>query len=128
MVRGFDDVFYAPHSRHTIVPTEAIENEEQLIILAESEEAGVFLTMSLDGKQIFVMGHPEYDRVTLDKEYKRDKAKGLPIKIPENYYEEDDDTKRDYMLNRPYQGLLIQGDTHYSIHDFSNGVVCLEIE
>ena len=54
-MRGFDDVFYAPHSRHTTVPTEAIESEEQLIILAESEEAGVFLTMSLDGKQIFVM-------------------------------------------------------------------------
>ena len=66
LVRGFDDVFYAPHSRHTTVPTEAIESEEQLIILAESEEAGVFLKMSLDGQQIFVMGHPEYDRVTMN--------------------------------------------------------------
>lgn len=89
LVRGFDDVFYAPHSRHTTVPTEAIESEEQLIILAESEEAGVFLTMSLDGKQIFVMGHPEYDRVTLNNEYMRDKNKGLEISLPKNYYPDD---------------------------------------
>ena len=89
LVRGFDDVFYAPHSRHTTVPTEAIESEEQLIILAESEEAGVFLTMSLDGKQIFVMGHPEYDRVTLNNEYMRDKNKGLEIALPKNYYPDD---------------------------------------
>ena len=116
LVRGFDDVFYAPHSRHTIVPTEAIENEEQLIILAESEEAGVFLTMSLDGKQIFVMGHPEYDRVTLDKEYKRDKAKGLPIKIPENYYEEDDDTKRPLLTWRSHANNLYTNWVNYYVY------------
>ncbi len=116
LVRGFDDVFYAPHCRHTIVPTEAIENEEQLIILAESEEAGVFLTMSLDGKQIFVMGHPEYDRVTLDKEYKRDKAKGLPIKIPENYYEEDDDTKRPLLTWRSHANNLYTNWVNYYVY------------
>ena len=116
LVRGFDDVFYAPHSRHTIVPTEDIENEEQLIILAESEEAGVFLTMSLDGKQIFVMGHPEYDRVTLDKEYKRDKAKGLPIKIPENYYEEDDDTKRPLLTWRSHANNLYTNWVNYYVY------------
>ncbi len=116
LVRGFDDVFYAPHSRHTIVPTEAIEDEEQLIILAESEEAGVFLTMSLDGKQIFVMGHPEYDRVTLDKEYKRDKAKGLPIKIPENYYEEDDDTKRPLLTWRSHANNLYTNWVNYYVY------------
>ena len=116
LVRGFDDVFYAPHSRHTIVPTEAIESEEQLIILAESEEAGVFLTMSLDGKQIFVMGHPEYDRVTLDKEYKRDKAKGLPIKIPENYYEEDDDTKRPLLTWRSHANNLYTNWVNYYVY------------
>ena len=116
LVRGFDDVFYAPHSRHTIVPTEAIKDEEQLIILAESEEAGVFLTMSLDGKQIFVMGHPEYDRVTLDKEYKRDKAKGLPIKIPENYYEEDDDTKRPLLTWRSHANNLYTNWVNYYVY------------
>ena len=89
LVRGFDDVFLAPHSRHTTVPTEKIREIANMIILAESEEAGVFLCMSEDGKQIFVMGHPEYDRVTLHNEYMRDKNKGLNIRVPQNYYEED---------------------------------------
>ena len=89
LVRGFDDVFLAPHSRHTTVPAEKIRELANMIILAESEEAGVFLCMSEDGKQIFVMGHPEYDRVTLHNEYMRDKNKGLDIRVPHNYYEED---------------------------------------
>lgn len=90
LIRGFDDVFLAPHSRHTTVPTEWIEAEERLTVLAESEEAGVFLAMAEEGKQIFVMGHPEYDRVTLHNEYMRDKNKGLDIAVPKNYYKDDD--------------------------------------
>ena len=86
LVRGFDDMFLAPHSRHTEVPKESIEACDDLMILADSEEAGVFLAMNRDGKQIFVMGHPEYDRVTLDGEYKRDVGKGLDIDMPMNYY------------------------------------------
>ncbi len=86
LVRGFDDAFYAPHSRHTTVPQDLLEKDERITILADSEEAGVFLCMAKDGRQIFVMGHPEYDRMTLDAEYKRDKAKGLDIQIPVNYY------------------------------------------
>ena len=86
LVRGFDDLFLAPHSRHTEVAAEDIHNCDKLMVLAESDEAGVFLCMTLDGRQIFVMGHPEYDRVTLDTEYWRDKNKGLPIEIPKNYY------------------------------------------
>ncbi len=86
LVRGFDDVFLAPHSRHTTVPTEWIQAEERLTILAESDEAGVFLAMAGDGKEIYVMGHPEYDRVTLHNEYMRDKNKGLEIAVPKNYY------------------------------------------
>lgn len=89
LVRGFDDVFLAPHSRHTTVPTELIRQEESLTILAESDEAGVFLAMAKDGKEIYVMGHPEYDRVTLHNEYMRDKSKGLPIAVPKNYYKDD---------------------------------------
>ena len=89
LVRGFDDVFLAPHSRHTTVPTEWIRQEERLTILAESEEAGVFLAMAEEGKQIYVMGHPEYDRVTLHNEYMRDKNKGLEIELPKNYYPDD---------------------------------------
>ena len=86
LVRGFDDVFLAPHSRHTTVPTECIKAEKRLTVLAESDEAGVFLAMAGDGKEIYVMGHPEYDRVTLHNEYMRDKNKGLEIAVPKNYY------------------------------------------
>ncbi len=89
LVRGFDDVFLAPHSRHTTVPTEWIKAEERITVLAESDEAGVFLAMADDGKQIYVMGHPEYDRVTLHNEYMRDKNKGLAIDVPKNYYPDD---------------------------------------
>ena len=89
LVRGFDDVFLAPHSRHTTVPTELIKAEERITVLAESDEAGVFLAMADEGKQIYVMGHPEYDRVTLHNEYMRDKNKGLEIDLPKNYYPDD---------------------------------------
>ena len=116
LVRGFDDVFYAPHSRHTTVPTEAIESEEQLIILAESEEAGVFLTMSLDGKQIFVMGHPEYDRVTLNNEYMRDKNKGLEIALPKNYYPDDNFENRPLLTWRSHANNLYTNWLNYYVY------------
>ena len=116
LVRGFDDVFYAPHSRHTTVLTEAIESEEQLIILAESEEAGVFLTMSLDGKQIFVMGHPEYDRVTLNNEYMRDKNKGLEIALPKNYYPDDNFENRPLLTWRSHANNLYTNWVNYYVY------------
>ena len=86
LVRGFDDTFLIPHSRHTAVLSEDIHNCSELTVLAESEEAGVLLCMAEEGRQIFVMGHPEYDRYTLHNEYMRDKNKGLPIQMPKNYY------------------------------------------
>ncbi len=86
LVRGFDDMFLAPHSRYTTVSKEEIVKNPELTILAESKEAGVFIVIAGGGKQIFVTGHPEYDRITLDKEYKRDVDKGLEIELPENYY------------------------------------------
>ncbi len=89
LMRGFDDVFLAPHSRHTEVRTEDIKNTPELTVLAESKKAGVLISMTENGKQIFLMGHPEYDRITLDTEYKRDKAKGMDIQIPYNYYKDD---------------------------------------
>lgn len=116
LIRGFDDVFLAPHSRHTDVPIEKIRADKRLMILAESEKAGVFLVMAQDGRQIFVMGHPEYDRVTLDKEYKRDKAKGLPIKIPENYYENDDDTKKPLLTWRATANNLYTNWLNYYVY------------
>lgn len=119
LVRGFDDVFYAPHSRHTTIPTERIREREELTILAESEEAGVFLTMAEDGKQIFVMGHPEYDRMTLHNEYMRDKNKGLPIQVPKNYYPEDDCEQKPLLLWRSHANNLYTNWLNYYVYQMT---------
>ena len=95
---------------------EDIEKESKLTILAESEEAGVFLVINEDGSQIFVMGHPEYDRVTLHKEYKRDKDKGLAIKLPVNYYPDDDDTKKPMLLWRSHGNILYANWLNYYVY------------
>ena len=116
LVRGFDDEFLAPHSRHTEVAAEDIHACDALTILAESEEAGVFLCMAMDGRQIFVMGHPEYDRVTLDGEYKRDKGKGLDIKLPENYYPEDDPDNKPLLLWRAQANNLYTNWLNYYVY------------
>ena len=116
MVRGFDDIFYAPHSRHTEVRKEDIEKCEDLTILAESDEAGVFLVIDKAGKKIFVMGHPEYDRLTLDAEYKRDKNKGLSIELPVNYYPDDDDTKKPLLRWRSHGNILYSNWLNYYVY------------
>ena len=90
LIRSFNDTFMAPHSRFTEVRREDIRKHPELIIVAESREAGVFLAMSRDGKQIFIQGHPEYDRMTLNNEYRRDLGKGIIPAIPRNYYPDDD--------------------------------------
>lgn len=90
LVRSFDDYFNCPHSRFTEVREEDIRKQPELKILAKSDDAGIFLVMSKDGKQIFLQGHPEYDRMTLNNEYHRDLNKGLNPKLPWNYYEHDD--------------------------------------
>lgn len=116
LVRGFDDVFYAPHSRHTTVSRDAIMNNPNLTILAESDEAGVFIAMADEGRQIFVTGHPEYDRVTLDKEYKRDKDKGLEIQLPKNYYPEGNDNEKPYLLWRAHSNALYTNWLNYYVY------------
>ncbi|EET60981.1 homoserine O-succinyltransferase [Marvinbryantia formatexigens DSM 14469] len=116
LVRGFDDVFLAPHSRHTEVSAEDIHNCKELMVLAESEEAGVFLTMTHDGRQIFVMGHPEYDRVTLDGEYKRDLGKGLPIEIPKNYYRDDDPANPPLLMWRSHANNMYTNWLNYYVY------------
>ena len=116
MVRGFDDYFYAPHSRHTVVPREAIEANENLMVLAESEEAGVFIVMADNGKQIFVTGHPEYDRITLDGEYKRDLEKGLDIEMPINYYPDNDPSKRPILSWRSHANNLYTNWLNYYVY------------
>lgn len=113
LVRGFDDEFYMPHSRHTTVDPEDIRNHPDLTIMAESDEAGVFLIMAQEGRQIFVLGHPEYDRVTLDKEYKRDLGKGLPIALPKNYYPNDDSNERPLLMWRGHANTLYTNWLNY---------------
>ncbi len=116
LVRGFDDVFMAPHSRHTDVPLEKLGEDGRITILAESDEVGLFLAMAEDGRQIFVMGHPEYDRVTLDGEYKRDLKKGLPIDIPKNYYPEDNPANKPLLTWRATANNLYTNWLNYYVY------------
>ena len=116
LVRGFDDVFYAPHSRHTDVPIEKIRADERLMILAESEKAGAYLIMAQNGRQIFVMGHPEYDRMTLDSEYKRDISRGLNPQIPENYYPDDDSENKPVLTWRAHANNLYTNWLNYYVY------------
>ena len=115
LVRGFDDVF-APHSRNTEVLREEILAHKELRILAESEEAGVFIVINEDGSQIFVMGHPEYDRVTLDKEYKRDVEKGIPMELPKNYYPLEDAKNRPSLIWRAHANTLYSNWLNYYVY------------
>lgn len=116
LVRGFDDYFMIPHSRHTAVNSEDIHNCNELTVLAESDEAGVLLSMTDEGKQIFLMGHPEYDRYTLHNEYIRDKEKGLPISVPVNYYPNDDDTQRPNLQWRSHSNNLYSNWLNYYVY------------
>lgn len=116
LFRGADDVFYAPHSRHSTVDTADIEACEQLKILATGDEVGVYACMTQNGKQIFITGHSEYDAGTLAKEYFRDKAKGLDIKIPVNYFPDDDDTKEPLVTWRAHANLLYSNWLNYFVY------------
>ena len=116
LVRGFDDCFMAPHSRHTENRTEDIQAVKELTILAESDEVGVFLAIADEGRKIFVMGHPEYDRLTLDKEYKRDVDKGLDIALPKNYYPQDDPTQRPKLQWRSHGNIMYANWLNYYVY------------
>jgi homoserine O-succinyltransferase/O-acetyltransferase len=116
LVRGFDDYFYAPHSRYTGTRKEDIEKSDNLEILAESEEAGVFIVASKDGKHVFITGHPEYDRVTLDSEYKRDILKGIEIDIPKNYYPDNDPSKCPILSWRGHSNILYTNWLNYYVY------------
>ena len=116
LLRGFDDVFYAPHSRHTGVSHDEIAACEDLTVLAESEEAGELILLSHDGRKVFVLGHLEYDRMTLDSEYKRDRAKGLDIDVPENYYPNDDPEQRPKLRWRGAANALFSNWLNYYVY------------
>lgn len=116
LVRGFDDIFLAPHSRHTETPSSEIHACKELTILAESEEAGVFLAIAENGKKVFLNGHPEYDRYTLDKEYHRDLDKGLPIHIPYNYYPNDDPSRKPLLQWRSHSNNIYSNWLNYYVY------------
>ena len=114
--RGFDDVFYVPHSRHTEVRRDDILRTPGLELLSESEEAGVYLVMGRGGRDIFVTGHSEYSPDTLDNEYKRDLAKGLPIDKPKNYYRNDDPQLPPLVRWRAHANLLFTNWLNYYVY------------
>ncbi len=116
LLRGFDDEFWAPHSRHTTVRREDIEAVPDLKIIASSQQAGVYAVMSKRGRQIFVTGHSEYDPETLQNEYLRDKNQGLPIHVPENYYPNDDDTQAPVVRWRGHANLLFSNWLNYFVY------------
>ena len=116
LLRGFDDEFWVPHSRHTTVLREDIAAKQGLKIVASSPEAGVYCVMNKEGRQIFVTGHSEYDADTLNREYLRDKNAGLPIEPPANYFPEDDDTQEPIVRWRGHAHLLFSNWLNYFVY------------
>lgn len=116
LVRGFDDYFYAPHSRYTEVTREDVYACEALKVLAESDEAGIYIAMAGDGKQIFITGHPEYDRVTLKNEYIRDCGKGLNPEIPAHYFPDDNPEKEPFLQWRSHSINLYSNWLNYYVY------------
>jgi len=116
LVRGFDDVFMAPHSRHTGVDMERIRECAELQVLATSDEVGDLLVSKKDGTQVFVLGHLEYDRLTLDNEYKRDMNKGINPDIPENYYTNNDTSIRPYLTWRATSNCMYSNWLNYYVY------------
>ncbi|MCD1655768.1 homoserine O-succinyltransferase [Treponema zuelzerae] len=116
LVRGFDEAFLAPHSRHTTIRREDIDKVGELEILAESDEAGVFLVASRDGRSIFVSGHAEYDADTLAREYNRDVARGLKIEVPKHYYPDDNPEHFPPVMWRAHANLLFVNWLNYFVY------------
>jgi len=113
LFRGFDDEFLAPQSRHTASDRNAIASDSRLKIQSETEEAGVFIITAREGREIYVSGHLEYDPMTLDREYRRDAAKGLPIEVPVNYYPDNDPSKTPVVRWRAHANLFFDNWLNY---------------
>ncbi len=116
LFRGSDDVFMVPHSRHTTIMKRDVKKVPALKILAESDEAGVYVISTNEGRQIFVLGHSEYDPETLALEYWRDKKAGLPIQVPKNYFPDDDDSKQPVCTWRSSANLLYSNWLNYFVY------------
>lgn len=119
LVRGFDDVFMAPHSRYTQVSRQQILDNPRLKVLADSDEAGIYIVLGDGGKEIFVMGHPEYDRLTLDQEYKRDIDKGIEPDLPVNYYPDDDCNRKPLLSWRSHANNLYTNWLNYYVYQIT---------
>ena len=116
LMRGFDECFYAPHSRHTTIRKEDVEKVPELRILAESEDAGLHMLATDNGRQIFILGHQEYDKDTLYNEYMRDVNKGLEIEVPKNYFLNDDPKKEILFRWRSHASLLFSNWLNYYVY------------
>ncbi|MCT4687569.1 homoserine O-acetyltransferase MetA [Vallitalea sp.] len=116
LLRGFNDSFFVPHSRHTGINREDIINNPELELLSESNEAGVYIVMSKDAKQIFVTGHSEYDPLTLKQEYFRDKEKGMDVKLPKNYFPYDDENQYPKVSWRAHAHLIYSNWLNYYVY------------
>ena len=119
LVRGFDDVFMAPHSRYTQASRQQILDNPRLKVLADSDEAGIYIVLGDGGKEIFVMGHPEYDRLTLDQEYKRDIDKGIEPDLPVNYYPDDDCNRKPLLSWRIHAYNLYTNWLNYYVYQIT---------
>jgi len=116
LMRGFDDIFLAPHSRHTEIRREDLEKVPEIRILAESDDAGIYMVGTKDGRHIFITGHSEYDPLTLKGEYDRDVKKGLPINIPRNYFPNNDPTQPPQVRWRGHASLLFANWLNYYVY------------
>lgn len=119
LVRGFDDIFMAPHSRYTQASRQQILDNPRLKVLADSDEAGIYIVLGDGGKEIFVMGHPEYDRLTLDQEYKRDIDKGIEPELPVNYYPDDDCNRKPMLSWRSHANNLYTNWLNYYVYQIT---------
>ncbi len=116
LVRGFDEIFYAPHSRHTMIKKEEVLKHPEVRILAESDEVGVHILSTDNGRQIFILGHQEYDKDTLATEYFRDINKGLDVEVPCNYFKNDNPNEEILFRWRGHASLLFSNWLNYYVY------------
>jgi homoserine O-succinyltransferase len=119
LIRGFDEVFQAPHSRHTEIRREDIEKIDELEIVSESQEAGIFIVMAKTGRQIYITGHAEYDPTTLKEEYERDIKKGLNIHVPKNYFRQNDPSNMPKVRWKSHANLLFSNWLNYYVYQMT---------
>lgn len=119
LFRGFDDIFYVPHSRHCEIHREDVEQVKELTLLSYSQESGVHIVMGRNGREFYIMGHSEYAPNTLDNEYRRDVSRGLPIDIPQNYYRDDNPDNEPIVRWRSHGNLLFSNWLNYFVYQLT---------